>query len=124
MKPGRCPAALVDHGDRTAPLPERLQGAAQLFHELLAGAVAAPGAGVVEGWFGTFIDGIVAGPLQNGVWWVEDLGSSNGTLVNGRRVTKFELQDGDTIQVRPGAYVEAVVIEDDINLWFPPRLWP
>jgi len=36
---------------------------------------------------------------EEGVWWIEDLGSSNGTLVNGRRVTKFELQDGDTVQV-------------------------
>ena len=36
---------------------------------------------------------------EGGVWWIEDLGSSNGTLVNGRRVTKFELQDGDTVQV-------------------------
>ncbi|MEZ6196092.1 MAG: FHA domain-containing protein [Planctomycetota bacterium] len=32
-------------------------------------------------------------------WFVEDLGSSNGTRVNGRRVTKFELQDGDEIQI-------------------------
>lgn len=36
---------------------------------------------------------------ESGSWFVEDLGSSNGTRVNGRRVTKFELQDGDEIQV-------------------------
>lgn len=36
---------------------------------------------------------------EGGAWFVEDLGSSNGTRVNGRRVTKFELQDGDEIQV-------------------------
>ncbi len=32
-------------------------------------------------------------------WFVEDMGSSNGTLVNGRKVSKFELQDGDLIAV-------------------------
>src|SRR5262245_41702601 len=32
-------------------------------------------------------------------WFVEDMGSSNGTLVNGRKVSKFELQDGDLISV-------------------------
>ncbi len=36
---------------------------------------------------------------EDDVWFVEDLGSSNGTRVNGRKVTKFELQDGDEIQV-------------------------
>ncbi len=36
---------------------------------------------------------------EDRVWFVEDLGSSNGTRVNGRKVTKFELQDGDEIQV-------------------------
>lgn len=36
---------------------------------------------------------------EQGAWFVEDLGSSNGTQVNGRKVTKFELQDGDVISV-------------------------
>ena len=36
---------------------------------------------------------------EDSSWFVEDLGSSNGTQVNGRKVTKFELQDGDVIQV-------------------------
>ena len=36
---------------------------------------------------------------EQGTWWIEDLGSSNGTLVNGRRIAKLELQDGDLIQV-------------------------
>ena len=36
---------------------------------------------------------------EDGAWFVEDLKSSNGTRVNGRKVTKFELQDGDEIEV-------------------------
>ncbi len=36
---------------------------------------------------------------EGSAWFVEDLGSSNGTLVNGRKVSKFELQDGDVISV-------------------------
>lgn len=36
-------------------------------------------------------------------WFVEDLGSSNGTLVNGRKVSKFELQDGDVITIGAAA---------------------
>ncbi|HYC77700.1 MAG TPA: FHA domain-containing protein [Planctomycetota bacterium] len=36
---------------------------------------------------------------EKGSWFVEDLGSSNGTLVNGRKVSKFELADGDVITV-------------------------
>lgn len=36
---------------------------------------------------------------EGATWFVEDMGSSNGTLVNGRKVSKFELQDGDLISV-------------------------
>ncbi len=36
---------------------------------------------------------------EKDAWFVEDQGSSNGTLVNGRKVTKFELQDGDEISI-------------------------
>lgn len=36
---------------------------------------------------------------EKGSWFIEDLGSSNGTQVNGRKVTKFELQDGDVVSV-------------------------
>ena len=35
---------------------------------------------------------------EEGVYWVEDLGSTNGTLVNGRRTQRVQLMDGDQIQ--------------------------
>ena len=35
---------------------------------------------------------------QGGVWLMEDLGSTNGTLVNGRRVARQPLVDGDLIR--------------------------
>ena len=34
-------------------------------------------------------------------YWVEDLGSSNGTYINGRRVTSCELNNGDTLNLGP-----------------------
>jgi pSer/pThr/pTyr-binding forkhead associated (FHA) protein len=36
---------------------------------------------------------------------VEDLGSSNGTYVNGKRIHEAEVQPGDTIQIGPVVFV-------------------
>ncbi len=36
---------------------------------------------------------------EQGAYWVEDLGSTNGTLVNGRRMERIQLVDGDVISV-------------------------
>ena len=36
---------------------------------------------------------------QKDRWHVEDLGSTNGTLVNGQKITRAELLDGDTLTV-------------------------
>jgi Protein of unknown function (DUF3662)/FHA domain len=37
--------------------------------------------------------------LDGGTAWVEDLGSTNGTLVNGRRISRQALADGDVIRI-------------------------
>ena len=37
--------------------------------------------------------------LDSGTAWVEDLGSTNGTLVNGRRISRQALADGDVIRI-------------------------
>jgi two-component system cell cycle response regulator len=34
-------------------------------------------------------------------YWLEDLGSSNGTYINGRRITSCELNNGDTLNLGP-----------------------
>jgi len=63
---------------------------------------------------------------RDGVWWVEDLGSRHGTYLNGVRVKKERLREGDVIS--PGAAVAAVFkrcettrrvvpMEDDTQLW-------
>src|SRR5262245_3349619 len=36
---------------------------------------------------------------------VEDLGSSNGTYVNGKRIHEQDLQPGDTVQIGPVVFV-------------------
>ena len=35
---------------------------------------------------------------REGQWWVQDLDSTNGTLLNGNEVTESVLKDGDTLQ--------------------------
>jgi pSer/pThr/pTyr-binding forkhead associated (FHA) protein len=49
---------------------------------------------------------------------LEDLGSSNGTFLNGRRVQESALEAGDTIQVGPVAFViqiDGVPAEDEMQ---------
>jgi two-component system, cell cycle response regulator len=41
---------------------------------------------------------------EQGVWWLEDLGSTNGTFVNERRVQKVRLAEGDLIRFGDAIY--------------------
>jgi len=63
---------------------------------------------------------------RDGEWWVEDLGSRHGTYLNGVRVKKEKLREGDVVS--PGAVVtltfkrcettrRVVPMEDDTQLW-------
>src|SRR5678815_5537095 len=38
---------------------------------------------------------------QEDSYWVEDLGSANGTFVQGTRITRHRLTDGDVVQFGP-----------------------
>jgi hypothetical protein len=48
--------------------------------------------------------------LSDGSWWIEDEGSTNGTVLNGERVARRErLRDGDIVDIgRVGMRFEAV----------------
>jgi len=43
--------------------------------------------------------------LEEGNWFVVDTASTNGTLINGRRVTKHKLASGDKVQIGSGGPV-------------------
>jgi len=53
---------------------------------------------------------------------VEDLGSSNGTFVNGRRIQEAELHAGDTLQVGPLAFVVQLDGQPDEERMSPVRV--
>jgi membrane-bound lytic murein transglycosylase D len=42
---------------------------------------------------------------ESGRWWARDLGSTNGLLLNGERIDRSELRDGDSLQLGKGAPV-------------------
>lgn len=42
--------------------------------------------------------------LKQGYWFIEDLGSRNGTKVNGKRVTRKRIDPGDTVSFAKHEY--------------------
>ncbi len=52
--------------------------------------------------------------IKEGIdYFVEDLGSANGTFVQGERVTRYKLSDGDQIQLGPAAIFRYSITDDD-----------
>jgi len=49
----------------------------------------------------------------SGVRWIADLGSRNGTFVDGVRVSRHQLRDGDRIQLGPAVQFRYAVTDDD-----------
>ena len=47
-------------------------------------------------------------------WFVEDLGSTNGMLVDGHRITSTALQDGSEVKI--GRTVMTVRVEEDVDV--------
>ena len=49
---------------------------------------------------------------KSGRWMIEDVGSTNGTLVNGGRITRIELTAGDRIQLGPEVVLQFGFYDD------------
>jgi pSer/pThr/pTyr-binding forkhead associated (FHA) protein len=58
---------------------------------------------------------------ENRAWWIEDLGSANGTCVDGRQVTRQRLTGGEVLRL--GAHVE-LIFELARPTRAAPRRWP
>ncbi len=59
---------------------------------------------------------------EDNVLRVEDLGSSNGTYCNGKRIHECEVQPGDTIQIGPVVFVaqiDGAPAEEDLKPYQP-----
>ena len=57
---------------------------------------------------------------RGGAWWVEDLGSRNGTFCEGERVARRRLRDGDVLELGD----EAVRCRLQGRPWMSGRLRP
>jgi len=49
---------------------------------------------------------------HDGVWWIRDLGSTNGLFLNGERIEQSQLRDGDRIQLGKGGPILGVQLGD------------
>ncbi|MGA9522133.1 MAG: adenylate/guanylate cyclase domain-containing protein [Myxococcaceae bacterium] len=52
---------------------------------------------------------------ENGNFLLEDLGSLNGTFVNGERVTRHELREGDEIRIGPRVFTFNAGVDEETN---------
>ncbi|HEX2974108.1 MAG TPA: FHA domain-containing protein [Tepidisphaeraceae bacterium] len=62
--------------------------------------------------------------MQGDALRLEDLGSSNGTFLNGQRVQESVVQPGDRLQIGPVAFtvqINGVPADDEIQPAAPPR---
>ncbi len=57
--------------------------------------------------------------LESGYWFVKDLGSRNGTRLNGYRITKKRMDPGDTLSIAKRDY-KAVYSPTDLGAEGPP----
>lgn len=96
-------------GDDPAPLLLHFQtGSRAGTSEEIAGTTSVLGrASGCDVRLATGTDGLVSGKhlrfsREDDAWWAEDLGSTNGTMVNGRPISaRTRLSDGDTISLGP-----------------------
>ena len=42
---------------------------------------------------------------RDGSWWLEDVGSTNGTWLNGSKVTEYALHNGDNVRAGETTFV-------------------
>lgn len=59
--------------------------------------------------------------FEHGAWWVVDLESTNGTYLNGTRVTRAQVASGDRLSLGETAF--SITFVDARPLWRTPAVW-
>lgn len=50
--------------------------------------------------------------IEDGAYFVEDMGSANGTIVHGRRITRCQIESGDRIQLGPRVVLRFALLDE------------